>query len=189
MPRLILSRRLEELEDRSTPAVAYALQSNALVPFDTSNPTAALPSIGVTGLNAGDNLVGIDFRPQNGMLYGLGFNSGASTAQLYAISHRTGAATPIGTPNGGITGTGFGFDFNPTVDRIRVVNIDGFNFRMNPNTGGITPDTFLNGSVTALDGSAYTNNQPNVTVTTLYGINAATDQLVIQSNPNGGGHH
>ena len=60
----------------------------------------------------------------------------------------TGFATPIGTtgtssprtasrrlPVGAGAATVFGIDFNPTVDRVRVVNSAGQNFRMNPNNG------------------------------------------------------
>jgi len=52
------------------------------------------------------------------MLYGLG-----STNRLYTIDLATGMARPIGnqpfTP--ALEGVEFGFDFNPTVDRIRIV--------------------------------------------------------------------
>src|SRR5262245_6767471 len=87
---------LQVLEDRCTPATAFALSGNNLLAFDTANPSAALAPISISGLNVGDTLVGIDFRPQNGHLYGLGFNSGAGTVQLYQISHRNGVATTIG---------------------------------------------------------------------------------------------
>src|SRR5262245_42950672 len=88
---------LETLEDRAVPAVAFALSNNSLIAFDTAVPGAAAAPVAVTGLNAGDNLVGIDIRPQNGFLYGLGFNTGAGTVQLYSVSSRTGQATAIGT--------------------------------------------------------------------------------------------
>src|SRR5438477_6732080 len=61
---------LVRLEDRTTPAVALALSNNAIIRLDTDNPTAALAPVAVTGLQTGDNLVGIDFRPQTGQLYG-----------------------------------------------------------------------------------------------------------------------
>jgi Ca2+-binding RTX toxin-like protein len=184
---------------------AYALFGSNLVSFDPANPTVGT-TIGITGLTMGDTLVGIDFRPQNGLLYGLGIGSGpAGTATLYAISARTGQATAIGAPitfvdAGGnplpITGSNFGFDFNPTVDRIRVTTDTGLNFRINPNNGapvdgnagapGTQPDGSINGATTTVDASAYTNNQPNVAVTTLYSLSAATDQLFIQNPPNNG---
>jgi hypothetical protein len=190
---------------------AYVLTNNSLVTFDTANPTQVSPPLAITGLIAGDTLVGIDFRPQNGFLYGLGFNSGAGTVTLYAISHRTGVATPTGTAGtfvdaGGnplpVTGTSFGFDFNPAVDRIRVVTNTGQNFRMNPNTGafvdgdlggavgsvaGLNMDGAINGGTTTLDGAAYTNNQPNNgSITTLYTLDAASNARYIQNPPNAG---
>jgi hypothetical protein len=53
----------------------------------------------VTGVAAGEVLVSIDRRPQNGMLYGLGYNSTATprTLQLDLISSVTGVATAVGT--------------------------------------------------------------------------------------------
>ena len=75
----------------------------------------------------------------NGLLYGLGVNAGADTATLYVISTRTGVAGAVGS----IAGVGdlppgnFGFDFNPSVDRIRVTTDTGLNFRLNPNSGAI----------------------------------------------------
>jgi hypothetical protein len=142
--------------------VAYVLSNNTLIPIDSASSAAAGAAIPVIGLNAGDTLVGIDFRPQNGFLYGLGFNSGAGTVQLYHVSHRSGQATPIGMTGtfvaaDGVTpvpiiGTRFGFDFNPTVDRIRVVNDAGQNFRMDPNTGAFV-DGSLGGLGLNMDGS------------------------------------
>jgi hypothetical protein len=190
---------------------AFVLSNNSLISLDTANPAAAAAPLPITGLSVGDTVVGIDFRPQNGMLYGLGYNSGVGTVQLYSISWRTGFATVVGasgtfvaadgTTPVPIAGTAFGFDFNPTVDRIRVVNNAGQNFRMNPNTGtfvdgdlggaagsnpGINMDGPINGGATEVSGAAYTNNQPNATTTTLYTMRAASNTLYIQNPPNAG---
>src|SRR3954451_11266177 len=143
MPRHPRRLSAEQLEARDVPALAYALSGTNLVPFDTGNPAAALPPIAVTGAAAGETLVGIDFRPQNGFLYGLGVNATADTATLYAISTQTGQAAVVGTANSiafkdgaGATidlpdpaVTGYGFDFNPAADRIRVV-AGTLNFRV-----------------------------------------------------------
>jgi hypothetical protein len=206
----------EALEDRLTPVVAYGLQGANLLAFDTATPTQ-VSTTAITGITAGETLVGIDFRPQNGQLYGLGVNGAADTATLYAISTRTGTAAVVGAApstitftnavGGGTTDlpdpatTGYGFDFNPAADRIRVV-AGSLNFRVNPNNGapidgngdgsapnagnGTNHDGPISGATTSLDGSGYTNNQPNTTITTLYGINATNGNLYIQSNPNGG---
>ena len=183
---------------------AYALSGSNLVSFDPSNPTVG-NTIGITGLTIGDTLVGIDFRPQNGLLYGLGVNTTSNTATLYAVSTQTGVAAAVGVPftlvdSGGgaviFPAGNYGFDFNPTVDRIRVTTNSGLNFRINPNTGaavdgdaiaaGTNPDGSINGAATGASGNAYTNNQPNVTATTLYTLDSSTDQLLIQNPPNAG---
>ncbi len=208
MPRRTLSPlAAEQLEARDVPALAYALSGTNLVPFDTGNPAGALAPVAITGVAAGETLVGIDFRPQNGFLYGLGVNAAADTATLYVISTQTGVAAIVGAPGAAATPgqisyaatdlpdpatAGYGFDFNPAADRIRVSTSTGLNFRVNPNTGqeiGAAPDTNITGQSGA-DAAAYTNNVPNTTatagVTTLYHLNAATDSLFIQNPPNTG---
>src|SRR5438046_8409496 len=93
MPSLL---RVEPLEDRTVPATAFTLTAAGLVSFDTSTPAATNAAVPITGVTAGETLVGLDIRPQNGMLYGLGVNATADTATLYAISARTGTATAVG---------------------------------------------------------------------------------------------
>ncbi|MEW6282743.1 MAG: DUF4394 domain-containing protein, partial [Candidatus Eremiobacterota bacterium] len=180
-----------------------------LLLFNSATP-ANLTVRPVTGVLAGDTLVGLDIRPQTNRLYGLGFNAGAGTVRLYALSPETGTATPVGITGAfvaanGITpvpiqGPDFGFDFNPAVDRIRVVTSAGQNFRINPNTGafidgdldlgaavpGVNQDGAINGGTTTADGAAYTNNRQSVTVTTLYALDAATDSIYVQNPPNAG---
>lgn len=197
--------RLVTLEDRTTPTAAFALTATSLIGFDTATPDVQTTTA-ITGVVAGDSLVGIDYRPQNGALYGLGLNSAANSLQLYGISGRTGTATPIGTSfalsdaTGTLitiaAGTNFGLDFNPVVDRLRVVTDSGLNFRVNPNNGlpndtdnsvaGNQPDSKISGSTTVVDAAAYTNNAPNATFTTLYALDATTDKLSIQNPPNNG---
>jgi uncharacterized protein DUF4394 len=192
---------------------AFALSNNELLSFVPAAPGSATtkPIIGVV---AGETLVGIDVRPQNGMLYGVGVNATADTATLYVIGRETGQAGVVGTPSSialttnGVTTVDlpagdYGFDVNPAADRIRVTTASGLNFRINPNTGaavdgdntglssglvtGTNPDGPLNGATTSVSGSAYTNDQPNNgNITTLYTLSAATDQLAIQNPPNVG---
>src|SRR5687768_277386 len=71
--RLPLSRpTLEILESRIAPATVLALTSdNALLRFDSSNPTGIVATTAIQGLGAGETLVDIDFRPYDGFLYGL----------------------------------------------------------------------------------------------------------------------
>jgi hypothetical protein len=189
---------------------AFALSGNNLISFDTATPSTGT-TIGIAGINAAETLVGIDFRPQNGLLYALGVDAAANTATLYTISTRTGVASPVGVTGSialtvdGVTAidfpdpatAGWGFDFNPAQDRIRVVTSTGLNFRINPTTGtaidsdlgtsGVNPDSAINGSgATGVDGAAYTNNQPNTAVTTLYTLDSTTNSIYIQNPANGG---
>ncbi|MBL8866482.1 MAG: DUF4394 domain-containing protein, partial [Planctomycetia bacterium] len=164
----------------------------------------------ISGVDASETLVGIDFRPQNGQLYGLGVNHGADTATLYAISTATGLATPVGTV-GAIAyidnvgnpidlpdpaTVGYDIDINPAVDRLRIV-AGPLNGRADPNTGnpvdgnlgisGTNPDGAINGGTSTVGGTAYSNSFPNNGgVTTQYTIDAATDSLYIQNPPNAG---
>ena len=106
-----------------------------LVTFDSATPGTISASVAITGLQAGETLLGIDRRPANGLLYGLG-----STSRVYTINTTTGVAALVGpTPfSPALSGIAFGFDFNPVPDRIRVVSTDMTNFRLNPNTGALT---------------------------------------------------
>ena len=74
---------------------AYALSGSSLVSFDLANPTAGA-IISISGVTPTDTLVGIDFRPLNGLLYGLGVDPTGDTATLYVISTETGQARVVG---------------------------------------------------------------------------------------------
>ena len=93
------------------------------------------------------DLVGIDYRPRGGTLFAVGsqgtFYMLAPPATPPGNFTATRVNTPAMNPFTG-TPTSFGFDFNPTVDRIRVVNnADGVaiddanynNYRFNPDNG------------------------------------------------------
>lgn len=165
--------------------------SNQLLTFDSATPGTITKTVTITGLAAGENLVGIDFRPGTGRLYGL-----SSASRLYLINSETGAATAVGS-SGAFTlnGTRFGVDFNPTVDRLRVTSDADQNLRLNPIDGTLTgtdmplqyaaADTHVGANPNVV-GSAYTNNFSTAGATILYGIDSGFDILVIQNPPNGG---
>ena len=155
---------------------------NQLVQFNAATP-GTLTTVGaITGLQTSENILGIDFRPATGQLFGLG-----SSSRIYIINITTGAATAVGGQFSTLlSGTNFGFDFNPTVDRIRIVSDTGQNLRINPNNGAVTVDGNLNPGTPAISAVAYTNSFGVSTTTTLYDIDTTTDRLLIQSNPNVG---
>ncbi len=192
MPRTSTAA-IETLEQRTLFSTVTGLTtSNALITFDTTTPGTIDSTVTVTGLQGGENLLGIDFRPEDGLLYGVG-----STSRLYTINTTTGAATQVGSNAFGtaLNGTDFGVDFNPVADRLRVVSDADQNLRINPNDGTVTSnDTALayaggdpnNGVNPNVIASAYTNNFPGASSTTLYAIDSNLDVLAIQNPPNNG---
>lgn len=169
--------------------VIYALTSDSkLISVNAKAPSAILSTVSLTGLQSGETLVGIDFRPATGQLYGLG-----SSSRLYVINVATGvarsvSAAPFTTP---ITASvvGAGFDFNPTVDRIRYVGFNNQNLRINPETGAVA---FTDGSISGpavapgVSAVAYTQNRSGATSTVLFDIELNNDKLYKQDPPNDG---
>ena len=152
----------------------------------------------LTGLEANETLVGIDYRspfkdaggvsnnvPVEGTLYGLGNLGG-----LYSINPSTAVATKKAQISVALAGTAFGIDFNPTVDRLRVVSNTGQNLRVNVDTGAALVDGGLvSGGTTAtgVAAAAYTNvDSDPATGTTLFDIDVNADQLLVQNPPNDG---
>lgn len=191
----------------------YILKSDgSLATTTTANPAAVSAGVPITGIDAGETAVAIDVRPQNQRLYMLGVNAAANTATLYHLSPETGYAGAVG-PVGSIALTTDGatpvdlpdpttqtwdIDFNPTVDRLRVV-AGSLNFRVDPNTGrpvdgnngggavsGNNPDGSIHGATSTVAAAAYTDNSPNRIATTLYTLDEINHQLLIQNPANGG---
>jgi hypothetical protein len=163
-----------------TRPVAYAVSGNSLLIFNPTN-TASFVSKMISGLQAGENILGIDFRPLNGQIYALG-----SSSRIYTINASSGAAAIVAMLSTPLSGTDFGFDFNPVVDRIRIVSNTGQNLRFNPNDGALITDGTINPAGAAITASAYANNFAGTTSTTLFDIDVNTDQLYIQNPPNAG---
>ncbi|MCF8207523.1 MAG: DUF4394 domain-containing protein [Methylotenera sp.] len=174
--------------------------SNQLVRFNAGQPQKLLSSRPLTGLAPGDTLVGVDYRVAKGQLFGLG-----TSGQLYRIDTRTAAASPVGTPNTlpREGATEWGVDFNPTVDRIRVVNDAGFNLRLHPDTGAIVdgdpnqPGVQFDGrlaydaadvnagKVPGIVAAGYTYNKDNDKITTNYALDGRLGLLVHQGSKEG----
>ncbi|OAB63311.1 hypothetical protein AY599_21175 [Leptolyngbya valderiana BDU 20041] len=170
--------------------LVYGLtDTQSLVTFDASNPGTIQGGSFLSGLASGERAIGIDFRPATGELFALG-----SQNNLYTINPGTGQASRVGSGFGDrLDGSSFGFDFNPTIDRIRVVSDADQNLVLNPITGGSTMVTDLfyragdinEGVDPNVVGSAYTNSVAGATTTQLYGIDTGLDVLVRQDNSAG----
>jgi hypothetical protein len=164
-----------------------------LLKFRECNPTRAHQIGSVYGLQAPDYmLVGIDFRVQDGQLYGVGNGGG-----IYTIDTNTAVATFVSRLTVGLDGDFFGVDFNPAANALRIISNTGQNLRQpfaGPLAGQTQPDGTLNypgppavTPATGLTGAAYTNNDLDTnTGTTLFDIDTSLNQVVIQSPPNAG---
>jgi hypothetical protein len=169
-------------------ALVYALtDENDLLSFDSAAPEDLLGNSVISGLASNEDLVGIDFRPANNLLYGVG-----SFGNIYTINPANGLASYISTVSTPLAGSRFGVDFNPVADRLRIVSDLDQNLAVNVDTGVAVVDGSLsyggspNPGVTA---AAYANSvNPAPGSTTLYAIDVRSsgDQLVIVNPPNSG---
>ena len=167
-----------------------------LICFNERRPQNARDIGYVAGMSGDTRLVGIDFRVQDGMLYGVGDGGG-----VYRLDTSNATATLVNRLTVALDGSSFGVDFNPAADRLRIVSDTGQNVRHNVTSGGTTVTAAddpldypvpaqLNSvgpTATGVAGSAYTNNDvaPD-TATTLYVLDTSLDQIAIQSPPNDG---
>ena len=157
-----------------------------LIEFESNDPAHADTIGRIKGLVGDTAIVGIDYRPATGELIGLGDAGG-----IYAISDRNATTTKKSQLNVALTGTSFGVDFNPTVDRFRIVSDTGQNLRASVDTGATVVDGALSyappATAAGITGAAYTNNDADVnTATTLFDLDSALDQLAVQSPANAG---
>lgn len=177
-------------------SIAHAVPATGLLggtsifSFDTAAPGTGSAAVAISGLSVGESVLGIDFRPTNGVLYGLG-----SSGRLYTINSASGAATFASTLSTGLISGDYDISFNPTVDRLRIVGTSGQDLRVNVDTGAVNVDGTLayasgdaNAAVTPrIVGAGYTNqNTGTVATTTLYDLDAANATLVTQAPPNNG---
>jgi hypothetical protein len=125
--------------------------ANRLVSFDAAAPGSILTDVAITGLDSGETILGIDARPASATAE---LVIATSNNRLFSLAP-SGVATLIGTGfTPGFATRALGFDFNPTVDRLRVVHSNAENRRLNPVTGGaVLP---LDTALTYNDGSGLT---------------------------------
>ena len=167
--------------------------SNKLQSFNLDTPGTNRSTVQIVGMQAGENIVGIDYRPADGLLYGVG-----STGRIYTLNPNTGAATLKSTlvadatdttaPFTALAGADFGVDFNPAADRLRIVSNTGQSLRINIDTGATTTDGSINGGPanTTVTAAAYTNSFAGTASTTLFVLDSASSTLFTQNPPNNG---
>lgn len=182
-------------EPRGLDAIGLSGDGNGLIAFNTADPDGATP-IGTIMVTFPDGrLVGIDYRPSTGTLYGIGDRGG-----IYTLNDQTAMATKVGqigaNPFAFSNTLRYGIDFNPVADALRIVSSAGGNLRQpfQPGVdlpmGGTITDTPLNKNAQLARGvsaAAYTNNDNSAaTPTQLFDLDTTDDQLVLQDPPNSG---
>lgn len=158
-------------------AVGLAGGGTELVRFSTDDPGAARSLGPVGGLDGDTLLVGIDYRPATGGLYGVGDEGG-----VYLVDDRTADAVKVGQLSTALDGAYFGLDVDPVADGLRIVSDDGQNLAQAFGTGdapeGATvTDTPLNRAGTfgfaptgGIVGLAYLNNDDDPDTGTTPGV-------------------
>ena len=168
---------------------------NRLVSFDSASPGVILADVAISGLALNHSLIGIDFRPADGVLVGVSRSSASDDAQVYTINTFTGGATAIGLLFALPGSSGFGVDFNPVPGALRLVTDAEANRRITMGGAGVVnTDASLNPVPTAglqISGAAYSNNVPGGVGgnTTLYVVDSTSGNLYSQGSVNfpGGG--
>jgi hypothetical protein len=173
----------------AAPAGAVTLvgltSADELARFDTASPGAAT-KVAISGLAAGEKLVGIDTRPSDGRLYGI-----SSAHKLYTLNELTGQASFVAALSAPVVdpALGWGIDFNPVADfagntSLRFVSSAGSNYAINADTGvvGNTAGTVAAG----FTGVSYSNTVLKPTSappsTALYYVNSMTDTLSVATS-------
>jgi hypothetical protein len=154
----------------------------------------------IKGLQSGEVILGIDYRVVKDTLYALG-----SSGRLYTLNEDTAQLTQVGTAPFAVKldGMQFGFDFNPTVDRIRVDSHTSQNLRLHPDTGAVV-DSNPNAEGVQIDaplafaasdanagkkasvvGAAYSYNKADPKITTNFALDSTTGALVTQGSREG----
>ncbi|HEX5575449.1 MAG TPA: DUF4394 domain-containing protein [Gemmatimonadales bacterium] len=169
----------------------YAVDlSNNFELFHSAAPGTVDRKVAITGLPAENRIVGIDFRPADGKLYGVGNDS-----RVYVLDTLTAVASPIGstafTP--ALAGEHFGMALDPTTDQIRIQSAEtGQNLRLDPVTGQAVADDAVLAYVT---GDPNETEGPSIAATavstssgasTTYGIDWLLDALVMMPDPTDG---
>ncbi len=164
--------------------VFYGLSvENELVVFQSGPPATELGFFPLKGLEQGEIMLALDFRPKTKQLYGVSSNS-----LIYLIDKSTGFASPVSriafTP--AIDGQMVGFDFNPMDDRIRLVTDNDQNLRLDPATGQVVGiDIPISPAQVSVNGIAYALSASSGLISgipTLYDIDMTTGSLYRQNH-------
>ena len=167
-----------------------------LLQFKAIQPSVVVSQKPLQGLAAGEVILGMDYRVARGVLYALGSSGHLYTVDTAQARLQRVSAQPLNVS----ADRAYGVDFNPVVDRIRVVDETGRNLRVHPDTGaqvdgdparpGVQEDGGLHHVGTGLPqprvaGMAYTYNTRDDKLTTGYAIDMAQGSLVTLGSAEG----
>ena len=169
-------------------ATIWALDAaGGLAKIDTDS-RKAMPAMAVKGTDGA--LLSVALRPADGQLYGL-----TAKGQLVTSDPASGMAMQVAKLDkplemGGRTT----INFNPVVDRIRVVSSNGGNWRIHPDTGAVTvdgglkyaPDSAYTESKPMITAGAYSNHVAGTKETALYTLDSKLGLMNVQMPPNDG---
>lgn len=159
---------------------------SSLLRFQSSNPSNVTVVANFSG--ASTFLDAIDYRPATGQLYGYLDSSDS----FYTVNLNTGLLTlsSVGASAAPTNTFQLGMDFNPSIDRARVITDSAQNIVYNPVAG--TAAAFTNVFYAAGDpnelaspsiiDNAYTNNFAGAPTTQQYAIDYGLDALVTVAN-------
>ncbi|MGH7527385.1 MAG: DUF4394 domain-containing protein [Gemmatimonadales bacterium] len=115
----------------------YAVDlDNRLLLFGSESPTTISRIVSITGLPILNRIVGIDFQPSTGELYGIGNDS-----RVYVLDPQTGVATAVSPTRfephiASFFDIHFGMGFDPVTERIRLIAAEsGANWSVDPDDG------------------------------------------------------
>ena len=190
------------LNRRSLIAIAAMTASLGLASAASAQSIVALSNNTLTMIDAksmktkgsvkisGGNVIGIDVRPADGMLYGVTDNG-----WIVTIDPKSGKLTQKAEMSTKLkSAAGATIDFNPAADRLRVMSPDGTNLRVNVDDGKVIEDGKLKfadsdmhkGETPNVVAGAYTNSVKGTKETVLYDIDATIGALLRQAPPNDG---
>ncbi len=191
------SGRIRALTYTSVPQASLlgVTRDGRLVSFRVTSPGTFDSNMAISGLQGGEQVLGFDIRPSNGLLYLL-----TDAGRLYTVDPATARAQlgatlmpNTGDPFRGLIGTAFGTDFSPTADALRVISDAEHNLAVIVETGATITAQFLrripeesgrpSPDVVAI---AYTSNFAGTTDTTLFNVDLGTNSLVSQKPANNG---
>ncbi|MGI8533281.1 MAG: DUF4394 domain-containing protein [Candidatus Limnocylindrales bacterium] len=115
--------------------------NHRLICFEVTSPEDFFTIGRITGLAGDTDIVGIDYRVANGLLYALGDQGG-----IYTVDDDDASATKVDQLDIALVGDFFGVDFNPAADALRVISDQGQDLR-HPFAGPTAGTTVMDGTL------------------------------------------